>query len=169
MRRLSASPRPFRDAGARRGRNAPGPIPGPPVHSRSKFELGCEVDGVACGFFGMTSYQLLLNWGEVYVPAGTSSIIVAAAPLVSVVVARFLFGEKITPITAVGSVIALAGVAFVCLARATGRGGGRRGHGPPWRPVVPAPPVTPPPALPRWPRSPEEVTEAGPVSAQQPA
>jgi len=117
----------------------------------------------------MTSYQLLLNWGEVYVPAGTSSIIVAAAPLVSVVVARFLFGEKITPITAVGSVIALAGVAFVCLARATGRGGGRRGHGSPWRPVVPAPPVTPPPALPRWPRSPEEVTEAGPVSAQQPA
>lgn len=72
----------------------------------------------ACGFFGMTSYQLLLNWGEVYVPAGTSSIIVAAAPLVSVVVARFLFGERITPITVIGSVIALAGVAFVCLARA---------------------------------------------------
>lgn len=35
----------------------------------------------ACGFFGMAAYQLLLNWGEIYVPAGTASIIVAAAPL----------------------------------------------------------------------------------------
>lgn len=37
---------------------------------------------LACGFFGMTAYQLLLNRGELYVPAGTASIIVAAAPLV---------------------------------------------------------------------------------------
>ena len=72
----------------------------------------------ACGFFGMTAYQLLLNWGELYVPAGTASIIVAAAPLVSVATARILFSERISRVTIVGSVIALAGVAFVCLARA---------------------------------------------------
>ncbi|WP_285635256.1 DMT family transporter [Microbacterium arabinogalactanolyticum] len=72
----------------------------------------------ACGFFGMAAYQLLLNWGEIYVPAGTASIIVAAAPLVSVVVARVLFSERISRTTVVGSIIALAGVAFVCLARA---------------------------------------------------
>lgn len=72
----------------------------------------------ACGFFGMAAYQLLLNWGEIYVPAGTASIIVAAAPLVSVVVARGLFSERISRTTVVGSIIALAGVAFVCLARA---------------------------------------------------
>ncbi|WP_291057075.1 DMT family transporter [Herbiconiux sp.] len=72
----------------------------------------------ACGFFGMTAYQLLLNWGELYVPAGTASIIVAAAPLVSVGVARILFRERISAATIVGSVIALAGVTFVCLARA---------------------------------------------------
>jgi drug/metabolite transporter (DMT)-like permease len=72
---------------------------------------------VACGFFGMTAYQLLLNWGEVYVPAGISSIIVAAAPLVSVAAARVLFREKITPVTVIGSAVALAGVAYVCLAR----------------------------------------------------
>lgn len=72
----------------------------------------------ACGFFGVAVYQLLLNWGELYVPAGTASIIVAAAPLVSVVVARVLFSERISPVTVVGSVIALAGVALVCLARA---------------------------------------------------
>ncbi|WP_341933093.1 EamA family transporter [Microbacterium sp. LWO14-1.2] len=72
----------------------------------------------ACGFFGMAVYQLLLNWGELYVPAGTTSIIVAAAPLVSVMVARVLFSERVSVVTVVGSVIALAGVALVCLARA---------------------------------------------------
>ena len=72
----------------------------------------------ACGFFGMTAYQLLLNWGELYVPAGTASIIVAAAPLVSVAVARMLFHERISPVTIVGSAVALGGVAFVCLSRA---------------------------------------------------
>lgn len=73
---------------------------------------------VAAGFFGMTAYQLLLNWGELYVPAGTASIVVAAAPLVSVAVARVLFSERISIPTIVGSVVALAGVALVCLARA---------------------------------------------------
>ncbi|WP_348002742.1 DMT family transporter [Pseudolysinimonas sp.] len=72
----------------------------------------------ACGFFGMAAYQLLLNWGELSVPAGTASIIVAAAPLVSVAVARILFSERISRVTIVGSMIALAGVVFVCLARA---------------------------------------------------
>ena len=72
----------------------------------------------ACGFFGMTAYQLLLNESELYVPAGTASIIVAAAPLVSVAVARLLFDERITPVTMVGSAVALGGVAIVCLARA---------------------------------------------------
>ena len=72
----------------------------------------------ACGFFGMTAYQLLLNESELYVPAGTASIIVAAAPLVSVAVARAVFNESITPVTMVGSAVALGGVAIVCLARA---------------------------------------------------
>lgn len=72
---------------------------------------------LGCGFFGMTAYQLLLNRGELAVPAGTASI-VAAAPLVSVGVAELLFRERISRVTVVGSVIALAGVAFVCLAGA---------------------------------------------------
>ncbi|MDN4596852.1 DMT family transporter [Leifsonia virtsii] len=73
---------------------------------------------VAAGFFGMTAYQLLLNESELHVPAGTASIIVAAAPLVSVAVAFLLFREPVTRFTVVGSLIALAGVAVVCLARA---------------------------------------------------
>lgn len=73
---------------------------------------------VATGFFGMTAYQLLLNASELAVPAGTASIIVAAAPLVSVATARTLFRERITPATVIGSVVALGGVVVVSVARA---------------------------------------------------
>ncbi|WP_213814280.1 DMT family transporter [Glaciihabitans sp. dw_435] len=73
---------------------------------------------VACGFFGMTAYQLLLNSGELYVPAGTSSIIVAAAPLVSVGIAAIAFKERLSVIRILGSLVAIAGVLLVCLARA---------------------------------------------------
>jgi drug/metabolite transporter (DMT)-like permease len=73
---------------------------------------------LACGFFGMFSYQLLLNFSERHVPAGTASIIVAAAPLVSITVARVLFHERITTYTIIGSAVALTGVTTVCAARA---------------------------------------------------
>lgn len=72
----------------------------------------------AAGFSGMTAYQLLLNESELHVPAGTASMIVAAAPLVSVAVARALFRERVGPLTVVGGAVALAGVALVCVARA---------------------------------------------------
>jgi len=35
---------------------------------------------LACGLAGMTAYQLLLNQGELSVPAGTASILVASDP-----------------------------------------------------------------------------------------
>jgi len=72
---------------------------------------------VACAFFGMTAYQLLLNWGELYVPAGTASIIVTAAPLVSTGLAAAIFHERLTLLKVIGSAVAIAGVALVCLAR----------------------------------------------------
>jgi drug/metabolite transporter (DMT)-like permease len=71
----------------------------------------------ACALFGMAAYQLLLNWGELYVPAGTASIIVAAAPLVSVAIAAGAFGERLTFVKLLGSGIALAGVALVSTSR----------------------------------------------------
>lgn len=60
----------------------------------------------------------MLNESELHVPAGAASIIVSAAPLVSVTVAWMLFHERITALTVVGSVIALGGVGIVCLSRA---------------------------------------------------
>lgn len=73
---------------------------------------------LACAFFGMAAYQVLLNWGELYIPAGTASIIVAAAPLVSIAIAAGVFGERLTALKIVGSAVAVAGVAAVSLARA---------------------------------------------------
>lgn len=69
-------------------------------------------------FFGMTAYQLLLNTGELYVPAGTTSIIVAAAPLVSAGIAAIAFRERLSAIRLVGSAVAIGGVLVVCVARA---------------------------------------------------
>jgi drug/metabolite transporter (DMT)-like permease len=78
----------------------------------------------ACAFFGMAAYQLLLNWAELYVPAGTASIIVASAPLVSVAIAAGAFGERLTFIKLLGSGIALAGVALVSTSRSGLRASG---------------------------------------------
>jgi drug/metabolite transporter (DMT)-like permease len=72
---------------------------------------------IACGFFGMAAYQVLLNWGELHVPAGTASIIVAAAPLVSVAIAAGAFGERLTAVKIAGSAVAIAGVALVSTSR----------------------------------------------------
>jgi drug/metabolite transporter (DMT)-like permease len=72
----------------------------------------------AAAFFGMTAYQVLLNAGELHVPAGPASIVVASAPLVSVAIAALAFGERLTVAKIAGSGIAIAGVAVVCLSRA---------------------------------------------------
>ena len=71
----------------------------------------------AAGFTGMTAYQLLLNEAERTVPAGTASLVISAAPLVSLVIAGLFLRERLTLAEALGSVIALAGVAVVSLAR----------------------------------------------------
>jgi drug/metabolite transporter (DMT)-like permease len=70
---------------------------------------------LVCAFFGMAAYQLLLNWGELEVSAGTASLIVAAAPLVSVGIAAVTLGERLSPAAMIGSAIALGGVAMVTL------------------------------------------------------
>ena len=71
----------------------------------------------AAGFFGMSAYQLLVNAGELHVPAGTASIVISSSPLVSVALATLTLGERLTVTTLAGSAIAIAGLALVCLSR----------------------------------------------------
>ncbi|MFG2142341.1 DMT family transporter [Streptomyces sp. NPDC048650] len=71
---------------------------------------------VLCGLSGMSAYQVLLNWGEVHVPAGTASLLIAVAPVFSVLLAAAFLGERITWLKAVGSVVAITGAAVIAVA-----------------------------------------------------
>jgi drug/metabolite transporter (DMT)-like permease len=73
-----------------------------------------------CGAAGMSAYQLLLNWGELRVPAGTASLLVATAPVFSVLLAAGFLGERLTWLKVVGSAVAVAGSALIALAGGVG-------------------------------------------------
>ena len=50
-------------------------------------------------------------------PAATASIVVAAAPLVSVAIAAGAFGERLSGLKIAGSAVAIAGVVLVSTSR----------------------------------------------------
>jgi drug/metabolite transporter (DMT)-like permease len=76
-----------------------------------------------CGLTGMSAYQILLNWGELHVQAGTASLLVAVvAPVSSVLLAAAFLGERLTRRIVLGSLVAIAGSALIVLA------GGRAGY-----------------------------------------
>ncbi|MFJ4846975.1 DMT family transporter [Streptomyces sp. NPDC088733] len=76
---------------------------------------------VLCGLTGMSAYQVLLNWGEVHVPAGTASLLVALAPVFSVLLATACLGEALTVRIVAGSLVAIAGAAVIALAHGGAR------------------------------------------------
>ncbi|MCX4594562.1 EamA family transporter [Streptomyces sp. NBC_01549] len=72
-----------------------------------------------CGATGMTAYQVLLNWGEVHVEAGTASLLIAIAPVFSVLLGSLFLDERLTRSIVIGSVVGLTGAAVVSLAEGT--------------------------------------------------
>lgn len=68
-----------------------------------------------CATVGMTGYQLLLNLGEVDVPAGTASMIIAAAPLVAAFVVRRDHAQRGSRRWWWASAVCATGVAVVCI------------------------------------------------------
>lgn len=68
-----------------------------------------------CGLAGMSAYQVLLNWGEVHVPAGTASLLVSVAPVFSVLLATAFLGERLSAAKVLGSAVALGGSALIAL------------------------------------------------------
>lgn len=68
------------------------------------------------GFAGMAAYQVLLNWGEVHVAAGTASLLVAIAPVFSILLSAAFLHTRLTSRTIGGTVVALAGAALVSVA-----------------------------------------------------
>jgi drug/metabolite transporter (DMT)-like permease len=72
---------------------------------------------VLCGLTGMSAYQVLLNWGEVHVPAGTASLLIAVAPVFSVLLAAVFLKERVTWPKVAGTVLAITGAAVIALAK----------------------------------------------------
>jgi drug/metabolite transporter (DMT)-like permease len=70
---------------------------------------------MVCGLTGMSAYQLLLNWGEVHVPAGIASLLVATTPVFSAALAAVFLGEKLGGRKIVGSMIAIGGSALIAV------------------------------------------------------
>src|SRR6266568_847519 len=80
-----------------------------------------------CGLAGMTGYQLLLNAGERVVPAGTTSLLVATAPVYASLLAVAFLGERATRRHRAsrhwaGSAVALAGTALIAASHGLGFG-----------------------------------------------
>src|ERR1700733_12818217 len=75
-----------------------------------------------CGLAGMTACQLLLNTGELVVPAGTASLLVATAPVYASLLAACFLGERLGRRWWAGSGVALAGTALIATAHGLGFG-----------------------------------------------
>ncbi len=70
---------------------------------------------VGLGVVGMSTYHLGLNFGEVHVSAGATSLIIATAPAITALVAWWLTGDRLPALGWVGSAVSFAGVALIVL------------------------------------------------------
>ncbi|MBI1257180.1 MAG: EamA family transporter [Chloroflexi bacterium] len=65
------------------------------------------------GFLGFTVYNACLNWGEVTVPSGIASFIIASAPIFVALLATFFFGERLRVVGWLGILISVVGVSLI--------------------------------------------------------
>jgi len=62
---------------------------------------------------GVTTYHLALNTGEMRVPAGTASLIIALSPAVAAMLSAIFLSERITPLKVGGLIVSFAGLVIV--------------------------------------------------------
>lgn len=75
---------------------------------------------LAVSVCGITLYHVLLNIGELSVPAGTASLIIAAGPVFTALLASRFGGERLNILGWLGTAISLSGVALIVLGRPEG-------------------------------------------------
>ena len=75
---------------------------------------------VLCALSGMTVYQVLLNAGEVTVPAATASLLVNVSPIFTALLAQALLGERLRPMGWLGVGIGFAGATIIAVAAGGG-------------------------------------------------
>lgn len=67
------------------------------------------------GMLGFFVYHLSLNYGEMRVSAGAASLIIASAPAITALLARFMVGDRMPGLGWVGSALAFGGVALIVM------------------------------------------------------
>lgn len=86
------------------------PLPGPR-----------DLPGIAItGAVGIAFYNLALNYGQVTVPAGTASLLIASAPIWMALLGSLFFRERLRPLGWGGIVLSFTGVAIITLGTGNG-------------------------------------------------
>ncbi|WP_456370773.1 DMT family transporter [Geoglobus sp.] len=80
------------------------------VYGRYRIARGDLLKVSFIGVFGVAVYHISLNAGEMYIPSGVASLIIAMAPVFVLVFSAMLLGERITLAKVTGIMIALLGV-----------------------------------------------------------
>ncbi len=70
---------------------------------------------LSLGVLGITIYHLSLNWGQQTVTAGAASLLIAAAPMVTALLAKLLLGETLGRWAWTGSVLGFGGAVLIAL------------------------------------------------------
>jgi len=73
-----------------------------------------------CGIVGITFYNLALNYGETRVTAGAASLLIASAPIWTVLIAHFALHERMAPVRWLGVILSFTGVALIASAEGEG-------------------------------------------------
>lgn len=88
--------------------------------------LGRRREGVqawqlaAMGFFGVTLFFALQNWGLVYTTAADAAIVLSAIPALTAIIGRVVLGETLGFMRGSGILLSMAGVAVVVIGGSPG-------------------------------------------------
>ena len=75
-----------------------------------------DLPGLAfCGLMGFTVYNIALNMGEIIVPAGTASLVIASSPIFVALLASIFQKEKTNLRIWTGIMVSFVGVAFISI------------------------------------------------------
>lgn len=91
------------------------------VITRMRLPEGRDIPRIAlAGLLGITVYHVALNFGEQSVSAGAASLIIAAGPVFTALMAAAFLGERLSLIGWTGIGISFAGVALITLGEGPG-------------------------------------------------
>ena len=83
---------------------------------RMRLPALADLPLIACsGFLGISVYHVALNFGELTVPSGAASLLIAAAPVFTAILSVTVLREHLTGLGWLGMLTAFAGVLLIAL------------------------------------------------------